>query len=152
MSAAVQRSRELDCRQRAADLSLISRRSDLSLINRRSVKTWNAAAFFSATETLIYFFSSEGAETEWKEIRRKHAWFFYFSEWAEGGTYVSVILKSSLFWWSLNGFFKRLFECLAQLYWKQFCFEAGTLPCLFIFNIAFKNSITSIFSQYSGQC
>lgn len=145
MSAAVQRSRELDCKQSTADFT-----SDLSLINR-SVKTWNGAAFFSATETL-FFFSSEVAESEWKEIRRKHAWFFYFNEWAEGGTYVSVILKSSLFWWSLNGFFKRPFECLAQLYWKQLCFEAGTLPCLFIFNIAFKNSIASIFSQYSEQC
>lgn len=131
-----------DSRQRAADLSLI---------DRRSGKTWNGAAFFPATESLMISLPHVGAESEWKKMRRKRAWFFCLNEWAEGGTYVSVTLKSSLFWWSRIGFFKRLFECLTQLYWKQLCFEAGTLPCLFMFNIAFKNSITAIFSQYSEQ-
>lgn len=56
MSAAVQQSQELNWRQHTVDLSLI---------NRRSVKTWNAAAFFPATETLMIFFSTPpgGAES-----------------------------------------------------------------------------------------
>lgn len=115
----------------------------LSPINGRSVRPWNGAASFPVTETLMIFifFFPGGSESEWRKMRRKRAWFFRSKE-PEGGTYVSVIIENSLFRWSLNGFFRRLFECLSQPYWKCLCFEAGALPHLFMSNIAFKNSIT----------
>lgn len=134
-------SQELDQRQHAADVSLI---------NRRSVKTW--CSLLPRNKNFNDFYYDDYFPEGLNLSERKCACFLCFNEWAEGGTYVSVILKSSLFWQSLNGFFKRPFECLAQLCWKQLWFEAGTLPCLFMFNIVCKNSITSVFSRYPERC
>lgn len=63
--------KSLPCPQSSRELGRTQRTADLGQINRRSVKTWNDAAFFPQTETLmIYFFPLEGLnlnERKWGE-------------------------------------------------------------------------------------